>query len=166
MVHIGVPKSNDTFVGIYGATSVHYGIFLYSMWPFSLVPVGIYDSTNLPSLRFITRHAKLRFIFTDDLRRLKMLIECHDETSSLNTIISLQKPTNDLLSMAENKSLRIITYDELIQLGQANPTESLPPKPTDTAVIMYTSGSTGDPKGISFILVIISEYYAYSDLCA
>ncbi|CAF4272855.1 unnamed protein product [Rotaria sp. Silwood2] len=81
------------------------------------------------------------------MHRLKNLIECHEETSPLNTIVSLQKPTDTLLRMAQIKGLRIITYDELVRIGQAYPTEPEPPKPSDTAVIMYTSGSTGDPKG-------------------
>ncbi|CAF4166405.1 unnamed protein product [Rotaria sp. Silwood2] len=102
---------------------------------------------NLHDLRFITKHAKLQLIFTDNMHRLKNLIECHEETSPLNTIVSLQKPTDTLLRMAQIKGLRIITYDELVRIGQAYPTEPEPPKPSDTAVIMYTSGSTGDPKG-------------------
>ncbi|CAF2119449.1 unnamed protein product [Rotaria magnacalcarata] len=147
LAHIGLQKSNSTFVGIYGLSSIHYGIFLYSMWPFSWVPVGIYDSISLHGIQFITRHAKLQLIFTDDLHRLRNLIECHEETSPLKTLVSLQKPNDSLVQMAQIKGLRIITYDDLIRIGQAHPTEPLPPKSTDTAVIMYTSGSTGDPKG-------------------
>ncbi|CAF4175154.1 unnamed protein product, partial [Rotaria magnacalcarata] len=148
LAHIGLQKSNSTFVGIYGLSSIHYGIFLYSMWPFSWVPVGIYDSVSLHGIQFITRHAKLQLIFTDDLHRLRNLIECHEETSPLKTLVSLQKPNDSLVQMAQIKGLRIITYDDLIRIGQAHPTEPLPPKSTDTAVIMYTSGSTGDPKGL------------------
>ncbi|CAF2051926.1 unnamed protein product, partial [Rotaria magnacalcarata] len=146
LAHIGLQKSNGTFVGIYGLNSMHYGIFLFSMWPFSWVSVGIYDSISLHGLQFITRHAKLQLIFTDDLHRLRNLIECHEETSPLRTLVSLQKPNDSLLQMAQIKGLRIITYDDLIQIGQAHPSEPLPPKSTDTAVIMYTSGSTRDPK--------------------
>ncbi|CAM4828787.1 unnamed protein product [Rotaria magnacalcarata] len=148
LAHIGLQKSNGTFVGIYGLNSMHYGIFLFSMWPFSWVSVGIYDSISLHGLQFITRHAKLQLIFTDDLHRLRNLIECHEETSPLRTLVSLQKPNDSLLQMAQIKGLRIITYDDLIQIGQAHPSEPLPPKSTDTAVIMYTSGSTRDPKGL------------------
>ena len=44
--------------------------------------------------------------------------------------------------------LKVISFDELVRMGETNPAEPIPPKADDLACIMYTSGSTGTPKGV------------------
>jgi long-chain acyl-CoA synthetase len=147
LVNLGHEASNKTFIGIYGAASADYALSVFSCWPFSMVPVGIYDSLGRDGVRFIMRHAEVEVVLADDLKRVRNLIEWKDDSVLLKRIITFAKPTVDIVQAAEAKNLQLITYDELRELGRNKPVEFVLPKPSDAGLVIYTSGSTGEPKG-------------------
>lgn len=159
---LGLKASNETYIGIYGTASVNYALALYSCWPYSIVPVGIYDSLGRDGVRYIMKNAQVELIVADDITRVKNIIDWKDETVPLKFIVTFAEPTQELIDAAEQKNLELVTYEKLREMGRQNLLEVNPPSPSDIALIIYTSGSTGEPKGNTKNYFKKKEIYVYS----
>lgn len=69
-------------------------------------------------------------------------------TPNVHTIIFMEDQLEKTETIGYKDGVKIIPFNQVIQLGAANTYENVPPKAEDTAIIMYTSGSTGTPKGV------------------
>lgn len=128
-------------------TSVAQGAFTQS-----LTIVTAYDTLGLEGLRSSLKQTKSKAIFLDS-GLLSILGKALKDAPTIDYVIlnNESKPKQEELNniMSEYPNIRVILYEDLKKLGEENPTEHVVPGAEDLACVMYTSGSSGTPKGVT-----------------
>ncbi|KAK5257824.1 long-chain fatty acid-CoA ligase, partial [Exophiala xenobiotica] len=148
--HLGMKK--DDKMHLYGATSAHWLAMSHAAASQSIPIVTAYDSLGEEGLRHSLVQTKSVAMFLDP-NLIPVLTKVLTAAVNLKTIIYNTEPEikdADLQKLkSEHPNIKAISIEELRKLGVDNPVDPVPPTPEDLACIMYTSGSTGPPKGVT-----------------
>ena len=114
------------------------------------VPSGVYTTDSAAQLRYLVNDSDSRFLFVENDEQLDKFLSVRGEMPGLAKVIVL-----DTEGLHGFRDEQVIFLDELYRLGQAflkdNPKrfeeEIARSQPGDTALLVYTSGTTGPPKG-------------------
>lgn len=134
--------------GIYGANRPEWIISMEACNALGVCCVPLYDTLGANAVEFITCHAEIQIAFVEERKIEELLKTCHATSKYLKSIVSFGGVTNDQKEEAKNHGLSIFSWEEFLIMGGDHHVDLPEKKKSDICTIMYTSGTTGDPKGV------------------
>lgn len=123
-------------VGIIANNSIPWAVAAYATYGLGAAFVPMYESQGEREWAYIVRDAGIKVLFVANADIYRRVSEFPHMLNCLEHVVLLDGDDAKL------------TYQSLLAAGARRPVEAVHPAPPATACLMYTSGTTGDPKGV------------------
>ncbi|MCP4130417.1 MAG: long-chain fatty acid--CoA ligase [bacterium] len=131
--YIGVEKGDS--VGIIANNCVDWAIGHFATAGLGALYVPMYEAELLSVWEYIIRDSAVKILFVSKAEIYEKIKSFPEKISTLEKIYLLSGDGDNTMTALE-------------KIGEQNPATSFYPAPEDEAVLVYTSGTTGDPKGV------------------
>jgi len=169
LIDLGITKGDK--IAILSNNRPEWAIADFSIFSVNGVVVPIYQTLPPKQIEYILKDSDTRAIFVENELQLKKIEEIQKFLPKLEFIFSFEAVPDKLKS--------VILFEDLLQKGKSIKAENPDQfdkliksiKPSEICSIVYTSGTTGDPKGVmlhhkGFVNDIINSeaiFTVYSD---
>ncbi|GLV39486.1 uncharacterized protein CBL_09627 [Carabus blaptoides fortunei] len=146
LVGLGLTPGTNTFIGIYAQNCPEWILTEQAAYCYSMVIIPLYDTLGPDACAFIIKQAEISVVICDDDQKCNMLLD--KAPRCLKKLICVKNTRPATNQRARNRGVDILKFFDVENEGAQNDVQEVPPKPTDLCTICYTSGTTGNPKGV------------------
>ncbi|XP_057519161.1 long chain acyl-CoA synthetase 1-like isoform X1 [Amaranthus tricolor] len=135
-------------IGIYGVNCPQWIMAMEACNAHSLICVPLYDTLGSNAINYIIDHAEIDYVFVHPDKVEALLDSDCSSTQRLKAVVCFTSFSEEHKLKASNAGINAYSWIQLGDMGKENPTELVPPQPINICTVMYTSGTSGDPKGV------------------
>lgn len=147
LLNIGVKQQEN--IGIFSQNSVQYIFSDFGAWGVRAVTIPFYATSSEQQIQFMINDAQIRFLFVGEQEQYDKAHRTLAHCPTLDRIIIFDKSVK-----INPNDPNAIYFDDFLKLGENYPRQSevetlyKAANYEDLANILYTSGTTGDSKGV------------------
>eukprot|EP01116_Phalansterium_solitarium_P022436 TRINITY_DN740_c0_g1_i1.p1 TRINITY_DN740_c0_g1~~TRINITY_DN740_c0_g1_i1.p1 ORF type:complete len:641 (+),score=168.99 TRINITY_DN740_c0_g1_i1:107-2029(+) len=145
LINLGITAKSR--LGVYATTRPEWTWTEQASNAYSMVIVALYDTLGPDACEFIVNQSEISTVFVAS-QKFSNIIDIIGKCPSIKHIIQYEEVTAAQRDQCASLKVSLHSLEELIQLGTDKPHQFIPPTKDDIATISYTSGTTGNPKGV------------------